>query len=361
MKIVVIAGLKPSQVIYKLKPLAKVDMVDEIFLIRKENGPQFDKLKYIILPKLLRIRPFYLMLSPFFMFSKIRKIKPDLILSYNFKPHGFFAYILSKVTSTPFIFSEIDNLTQDYMKIWPVGNVISNAMHEAKHLNVPGNNTKNYWLDQGIPAEKISILHSTINTKEDFLPSPRTPKEFDFIYIGVLEERKNVNLIIEALGMLKQKGLKPRFLVVGKGPMMEPLQAQVKQLELEDQVHFAGHSPHVVKFIHQSRFFILTSKVEGIPCAMMESMACGLPALGTDVADIADIVNHETGFLIDKPDSTLISEAIEKAMTLTDEEYHKLSQSARDLIVNYHSHEYATLSWNNLLKTSIKEPIYEKV
>lgn len=361
MKIVVIAGLKPSQVSHKLKPLSKVEAVDEIYLIRKEKGPEFPKLKYIVLPKLLRFRPFYLLLSPFFMWSKIRKIKPDLILSYNFKPHGFFSYILSNITSTPFIFSEIDNLTQDYMKIWPIGNIISKAMHNAKHLNVPGNNTKNYWLKVGIPEEKISILHSTINTKEEFMPSKTSKKEFDFIYIGVLEERKNVNLIIEALGILKQKGLKPRFLVVGKGPMDQPLRSQVAQLGLEDQVHFAGHSPHVVDFIHKSRFFILTSRVEGIPCAMMESMACGLPAIGTDVADISDVVNHTTGFLLKRPDSKLISEAMEKSLLLTDDEYRVLSQNARDLIVNRHSHEYATHSWNNLLKTSITEKAYENV
>ncbi|WP_200977086.1 glycosyltransferase [Echinicola sp. 20G] len=361
MKIVIIAGLKPSQVIYKLKPLTKVDFVEEIILIRKEQGPDINKLKYIILPALLRFKPFYLLLSPFFMLSKIRKIKPDLIVSYNFKPHGFFSYIISKLTSTPFIFCEIDNLTQDYMKVWPFGHIISKAVTEAKHLNVPGSITKKYWESTGVPSDKISILHSTIDTNHDFFPSKDSTKEYDLLYIGVLEERKNINLIIEALALLKKDNLFPKFTIVGKGPMEKKLKSLVKELNLVDQVIFAGHSNKVIEFINKSRFFIITSKVEGIPCAMMESMACGLPAISTDVADISDVVNETTGFLINDPNSLNISKAIKKAMQLSSSEYQALSESARDLIVRYHSQDYATQSWDKLLKTTIKEVSYEEV
>lgn len=348
MKIIVSARLKPSQIKYKIIPLAKSNRVDVIYLLRKEKGPEIEKVKYIVLPGICRLRLFNILLTPFLLAYHSHKKGVDLIVTYNFLPHGFFGFMASKLTGIPFNYSQIDTNTMEIVSGGGIkGKMILNMIRSAFFINMPGSKSKSFWVQQGIQADRINILHSTIDTDNEFVPATDVKKDFDFIYVGVLESRKRVGLVIEALSTVTNK--KWKFAIVGDGSEKDNLTNKVSELKLEKNIVFLGHQRDVKSLMARSRYFVLTSKIEGIPCAMMEAMACELIPIVTDVADISDVVNQKNGFLLSgDPGISELAEILEYALS----NYNSLAEmrsNARKTIIENHSYTSAISKWNSVL------------
>jgi glycosyltransferase involved in cell wall biosynthesis len=353
MRILVIAKLQASQLNYKLEPLLAANDVQEILLIRKFKGPEIPKLSYIVLPSLVKYKLFYSFLAPAFAAYYAIKYKPDFILSYHFFPHAIVACIASLFSSKPFIYSQIDQDIQNYLNHKWLRPLIMPVIRKAKFVNVPGSNSKKYWIEKGIDPDKINILHSTINVTRDYFPAAKE-KKYDLIYIGSLEKRKQVDLIISALNELKKEGIRPVFATTGEGFDTDNLKKLVREYKLEEQVVFLGNRKDVFELLNSSKIFIITSRNEGIPCALMEAMACELLVISTNTADISDVViGDQTGFLLKGFEVSEISSTIKNALENYDRHL-TIRKNAREHIIRNHSYEAATNKWNNLLPRLIK-------
>lgn len=81
-----------------------------------------------------------------------------------------------------------------------------------------------------------------------------------------------------------------RLVIVGDGPQREALEAQVDRLELRTHVRFAGNQPNVVPWLHALDLFALPSYAnEGVPQAILQAMACGVPVVTTDAGAIGEV------------------------------------------------------------------------
>lgn len=349
MKIIVSAKLKDSQIKYKIIPLSLSDLVDEIYLLRKTRGPEIPKVKYIVLPAISRIKIFNILLTPFILAFYTMKLKADLIISYNFLPHGLFAFIASKITGVPFNYSQIDTNTIDIVKKNNLkSKLIRNMIRKAVFINVPGSNSVDFWKSQGVAADRIMTLHSTIDTDGEYYPVS-TPKIFDLLYIGVLEPRKQVEIIVEAMAVLRSKYPRVKLAIVGDGSVKNQIVNLINTLELNQNIEMFGHRNDVKTFIHQSKIFVMASRVEGIPCAMMEAMACQVYPVVPDVADIADVVNTSNGTLMPATFSPAeLANAIDQILESWQVASSKTSV-ARQEIVDKHSYISAKKAWDEIL------------
>jgi glycosyltransferase involved in cell wall biosynthesis len=108
---------------------------------------------------------------------------------------------------------------------------------------------------------------------------------------SVLEPRKNIAHGSEFPGV--------RLLIVGSGPEEAELRAGAAALGLNGLVRFAGFRADVPRVLNAFDVFALASHSEGLPRAVMEAMAAGLPCVVTDVGGNAEAVRHgETGFVV---------------------------------------------------------------
>ncbi|MBP6870617.1 MAG: glycosyltransferase [Bacteroidales bacterium] len=351
MRIIVSARLKPSQVKYKIYPLSKVDAVEQIFILRKEPGPALEKVRYIILPAIVKSRIFNILLTPFILAYYTRKTKADLIVSYNLIPHGIFAFLASLMTGIPFNYSQIDTNTIDYIKRGnSFSKIIMHILKKALFINVPGRISKEFYITQGIPAERIHLLHSTVDTEIEYKPEEKEFR-YDLIYVGVLEKRKQVDILIQALSIVRNDIPHIRLAIVGDGPQKNDLVKMTEELGLSANVSFLGHRKEVKEILKQSKIFVLASKLEGIPCAVMEAMSLKLYLIVHDVADISDIViNNQTGSLLPagasvEQTASEILRALNNWPSLT-----PIRENARELIRDEHSYHSATKIWINILK-----------
>ncbi len=126
--------------------------------------------------------------------------------------------------------------------------------------------------------------------------------------------RKNgVDTLIEAVAEVKEKYPDIQCWIVGDGPKMNSYKLLVESYKLQNNVKFFGEVAHddVPKYLAQADIFVRASRTEGMGNSFVEAMAAGLPAIGTSVGGILDIIkDNETGLLVEPEKPKALAEKI---------------------------------------------------
>ncbi|MFH0855450.1 MAG: glycosyltransferase family 4 protein [Candidatus Omnitrophota bacterium] len=148
--------------------------------------------------------------------------------------------------------------------------------------------------------------------------------------------------MIEACGILKHKSLRIRYLIAGTGPLESELKTIVTKYGLLDCIEFKGCLPHeqIIDMYQKGDIdsVVLPSVVlragehEGIPVALMEAMANGIPVISTKTGSISELVGYNEGILVNPSSAEELANAIETLINDT-VYYNKLSISGRDKII----------------------------
>lgn len=130
-------------------------------------------------------------------------------------------------------------------------------------------------------ADHLAVPSAVIGNpyRDDlFQRDPSAVRDRDLIFVGRLVSDKGVNLLVEALGLLKARDCRPTLTVVGSGPERPGLQMQVAQAQLERQVTFAGtkSGTELVALLNRHRTLVVPSRwQEPFGLVALEGMACG--------------------------------------------------------------------------------------
>lgn len=137
------------------------------------------------------------------------------------------------------------------------------------------------WYPKGILQRQACIIPNAINQDINFDNKDVGGKK-EIVNAGRLTSQKNQILLIEAFK--KISGVYPDYtlIIYGEGPLRERLSKEILKLGLENRVILYGHSNELVDKIKTAELFILSSEFEGMPNALMEAMALGLPCISTD-------------------------------------------------------------------------------
>jgi colanic acid/amylovoran biosynthesis glycosyltransferase len=157
--------------------------------------------------------------------------------------------------------------------------------------------------------------------------------------VGRLSAEKGQAVLLEAMAMLRDRGVSARAQLIGDGPLREHLHAMIQELELGDRVDLVGElaPSDVVRTLRESAVFCLPSFAEGLPIAMMEAMAIGVPVVTTHVSGIPELaVDHESALTVAPADPTALADAL--ALTLGDPAAaEQRARTARRLVEENHS------------------------
>jgi len=167
-----------------------------------------------------------------------------------------------------------------------------------------------------IPAGKIRVIHCGIDpTKFPDKPLQRSSNSFNLICVARLEKIKGHQYLIEACAQLKAQNVDFQCYLVGDGELQSRIQEQINHLDLIRMVKILGYQPHqlVIKLLTQADVLVLPSISEGIPVAVMEGMAAGLPVVATAVTGVPELVEDGvSGFLVPPQNSTALTDALLK-------------------------------------------------
>ncbi|NGX87669.1 glycosyltransferase [Rahnella sp. Lac-M11] len=149
--------------------------------------------------------------------------------------------------------------------------------------------------------------------------------------IARLTEKKGISVAINACLLLKQQNVDFDYTIIGDGPLRKELESQVTNLGLGDKIAFLGAQTQetVSEYLNNSDVFLLPSvtasdgDMEGIPVALMEAMAIGIPVISTFHSGIPELIEDRvSGFLVNENDAAsiagVISEIIDNPGVLPD-------------------------------------------
>ena len=124
--------------------------------------------------------------------------------------------------------------------------------------------------------------------------------DFVLLSVGELIPRKNHEVVIRALAVLKQNGElnHVEYVICGRGAYESDLKKLAKELRVSDHVHFLGYRSDVSEICNCADLFVFMSYQEGLPVALMEAMACGLSAVCSNIRGNTDLIeNNVTGLI----------------------------------------------------------------
>ena len=126
-----------------------------------------------------------------------------------------------------------------------------------------------------------------------------------------LVEPKNLELLIEAGRLLQEMNFIFKISIFGDGPLYKKLKSKIKEYHLEDIILMHGFSNNMPRIIRLFDVFILTSKHEGLPMALLEAMALKTPVICTAVGGMKEVMKDGiNGLLIRSDDPYNIVEAV---------------------------------------------------
>lgn len=187
-----------------------------------------------------------------------------------------------------------------------------------------------------------------------FRPSDKSIEKdhFSFIFVGRLCEQKNLFFLIDQLSSLMKEVKTPFTLnIVGDGPIKEKLQQHADSLGMSNRIQWHGWltKSKIVKLLQSSDCFINPSLCEGMPNAVSEAMACGLPVIASDVAgNNALIIDGDNGFLFNLGDDVKFNDSIKRVMESPDL-LSKLGKNASNRMINSFSWHQTALEYVRII------------
>jgi glycosyltransferase involved in cell wall biosynthesis len=162
-------------------------------------------------------------------------------------------------------------------------------------------------------------------------PEP-TENIFRIVTCSFVYGLKRLHLVVDILSKLK---FRIDWVHFGEGELLDQLKNQAAQLPSNITCSFPGLVPNetVLKFYRDNHvdLFMNVSELEGIPVSIMEAISFGIPVTGCRICGVPEIVNSQTGFLLDKDfDVTEVARLIEEYHGKTDQHKHQFRQGVRD-------------------------------
>jgi glycosyltransferase involved in cell wall biosynthesis len=135
------------------------------------------------------------------------------------------------------------------------------------------------------------------------------------VTVGTLDERKGMDTIIRALALIENKSA--RLVVVGKGPLRQPLGELANSLGVADRIEFAGplDTDGVIARMNEAGVYVIASRADTSPNVLSEAHAVGLPVVGTRAGGIPEMIDEgEDGFVVDVDDEVAMARRLEELL-----------------------------------------------
>lgn len=162
----------------------------------------------------------------------------------------------------------------------------------------------------GIDLKKFNVGY--VNKEQKRKEIGVSANDFVLLSVGELIPRKNHEVVIRALSVLKQldKLSHIEYVICGRGAYETDLKKLAEELSVADHIHFLGYRNDISEICNCADLFVFMSHQEGLPVALMEAMACGLPAVCSNIRGNTDLIEDGVTGLISNNTPEELAEVI---------------------------------------------------
>ncbi len=197
-----------------------------------------------------------------------------------------------------------------------------NLFRQSELMLPISNLWKNKLIEMGCPPEKIHVTRMGIEPEKfNFQPRQAFQTPLRIVSVARLTEKKGLDVAVKASAILKQRGGQFQYTIIGNGDQDEMMRDFIAREGMEDCVSMPGFKPQeeIRRALSEADIFLLPSKtaadgdMEGIPVALMEAMAVGLPVVSTFHSGIPELIeNNVSGWLVEEDDPEALAETLLK-------------------------------------------------
>jgi glycosyltransferase involved in cell wall biosynthesis len=131
--------------------------------------------------------------------------------------------------------------------------------------------------------------------------------------VANLRPEKGYDVLLDATRAISDSGLPVRVAAVGRGPLRSVLQARHRELALGDHFQFLGQRDDVLELLAGADAFVLASRHEGLPVALMEATSVGLPIVAPCIGGVPEMLEDEIDAILVPPgDAHLLADAMKR-------------------------------------------------
>ncbi len=246
----------------------------------------------------------------------LRDINPDVVHSFLFHANAATRWAAARIGfPAERVVGEIQ--TVEIERPWHLW--VDRCTHEGCRFTIGNSPSVIEHLHKraGIPHERLRLIRGGIDTAHLNRAQPvnrsalgLTSGDNMLLWVGRLDPVKGLTFLLDAFARLDHR-LRAHLCLAGDGPLRERLERHADRLALHDRVHWLGPRQDIPHLLKACDVFVLPSRTEGLPNALLEAMAAGCPIVTTDVPGCRDLIHHEeTGLLVPFGDTHALAAAI---------------------------------------------------
>jgi glycosyltransferase involved in cell wall biosynthesis len=261
----------------------------------------------------------FILCAAFWCMRLIPRFKPNATLAFFGVPSGPVAWLIKKIYKIPYVVS---------LRGGDVPGFRPYDFHIYHKLIAPFLHM--IWRNAAVVVANSNGLRQLATTFDSRFKIPIIPNGIDLdsykttdrdwtfprlLSVGRIVHQKGLDLAMRALGGLKE--LNWEWQIAGDGPQIPLLHSLAKELGIDDRVLFLGWQTReeLMSCYRQANVFLFPSRHEGMPNAMLEAMASGLPVIASCIAGNEElVVDGETGYLVPSEDIEALQTALKKLL-----------------------------------------------
>lgn len=367
LRILTTVTFNPNQLRAHVLPLIALDEVESITLVADVMPPSLPKLHAVV--PTARSRQLLgragAKLSLCLRLADQERF--DWVMGFNFVPHGFNAQLVARRVGTRSIYHMIggprewvgggyssDNKVLGRLPraIPRLEKLIVGQIKQATLVATMGPRAREQLVAQGLLPDRVVVIPPSTDVTR-FRPEDGAISGFDLVVVAALFENKRVSDLVDAVALVRDRHPSLRVAVAGRGPLLESLQERACGLGIGGRIAFLGQVAAVEDLYPGATAFVLSSRSEGMPVAMLDAMAAGIPPIVTDVGEVATLVAHgRNGLLYPVGDVEALARRID--VLVSDRGYaRRLGAEARRDVVAGYSVDAVSAIYRRVLATDV--------
>ena len=288
--------------------------------------------------------------------SLMPQFKPTVTLAFFGVPSGAVAWFLKKLYGIPYVislrggdvpgfrpydFKTFHKLIGPFLRvIWRAADTVIANSNGLRDLAIAFD-----------PHVDIPIIPNGVDGAY-YKSSAREWSPAQLFSVGRIVYQKGIDLGLRALAQLQD--LEWRWCIAGDGPQTKPLQSLARELGISERVFFLGWQSREALVIdyHQANLFLFPSRHEGMPNAVLEAMASGLPVVATRIAGSEELVlDGVTGLLVNPEDIDSLRDSLRRL--IVDETMRtKMGRASRHRVEEEYTWENVARQYSEYLERS---------
>ena len=258
--------------------------------------------------------------------EKIRRDFPfDVILAAWAYPDAVAAARLARHFGCPLVTNVLGSDMNYFARIPELAPAVRQALCQSHRVIAVSRALRDSVVEFGVPPDRVIAQHNGVDRETFKLQDRREVRarlglpegRRTILYVGNWVPEKGVDVLVEAVGRLKERGRSDLLLaLLGSGPLEPALHGIVEKLGIANQVRFCGRKPHaeIPDWMAASDLFCLPSLREGCPNVVLEALSCGRPVVASRVGGVPELLDEATGVMAPPGDADALAAALDSTL-----------------------------------------------